>query len=234
VTAPETREDLRVQLAEQKRAVDALNRQLAEQKRTSDSLAQQVVDLQKKAAAVVPAVPATPAKPGREIFAGSAGAVSRFGDWKLSESSATQQDTSLLFAKASIPLRQDASEILYEFAATGKGPGWIGYGLHLSASGDATGQGYGFGNSLLVWLTRDSSYYKTGTTYVQLYRSYDDLRMIQIASVGIADSISSELRTSVLYNQMGGTVVVAVNGVERLQYKLTEALPAGTRSRCEP
>jgi hypothetical protein len=78
-----------------------------------------------------------------------------------------------------------------------------------------------------VWLTRDKGYYKSDSTYVQLYRSYDDVTMVQIGSVAIPESISSELDTEVIYDRTKRTISVFVNGKKRLEQVVEDPIWSG-------
>lgn len=131
------------------------------------------------------------------------------------------------FAKYVIPLDQSAQESAYEMVATAKAAPWVGYGLHIFASGQKAPNGYGLGSSYLIWVTRDTGYYKNGSTYVQLYQASSDVTMVQMASVSIPDSIDSTLTTDVRYDQAAKTIRVAVNGVERLVCFVDTPLESG-------
>lgn len=85
----------------------------------------------------------------------------------------------------------------YDFVATAKAAPWVGYGLHFFASGEKAANGYGLGSSYLVWITRDTTFYKTGAAFVQLYEATSDLNMTQLASAVIPDPIDSQIATSV-------------------------------------
>ena len=105
----------------------------------------------------------------------------------------------------------------------------MGFGLHFCASGEDTGRGYGFGKSYLVWLTRDTSFYKSTRTYLQLYRSSDDVQMAQIASVSISDRIDSPVDVKVLYNREGKVVEVMVDGETKLIYEVETVIQRGDK-----
>ncbi len=156
--------------------------------------------------------------PTRTAFSGFSGGKTLSGSWSVTSGSARQSDTKQLFAKYSLPFSQNARETLYGFTARASGDGWMGYGLHFRASGGKSGSTYGFGKSFLLWITRDPFYYGTDRTYLQLYRSYDDVTMTQIASVSIPESIESELDVQVYYNRSQNALVAYVNGEERLEY----------------
>jgi len=150
-----------------------------------------------------------------------------YGTWSFNGKALVQSDATLKFAKFPVALPQEQTEILYAFTAKAKVGDWTGYGLHILASGVKSSVAYGFGNSYLVWLTRDVNYYQVPTTYVQFYRSYDDAKMVQLASVNIPESIGDELATEVIYNSDAKTVTIAVNGVNRLVYALDSAITVG-------
>jgi hypothetical protein len=180
----------------------------------------------------VPAATAAVAKPSRTIVSGVTPAIMKmgqavYGTWNLALAGATQSNATLKYAKFPVPLSQTSSQTLYGFAAKAAGSGWVGYGAHFFASGSKRSNGYGFGQSYLVWLTRDEGYYKSASTYLQLYRSYDDVTMVQIGSVAIPESISNELNTEVIYDRTKRTISVFVNGVKRLEQVVEDPIWSG-------
>jgi hypothetical protein len=227
VRAPETVESLQARLAVEKRNSETLSRQLAEEKRASESLRAQVAELQRRAVTMPVAAAPASERPFRTVHSGFAGGTALLGNWRATTTGASQQSAAARFAKYALPVPQAGVETLFEYTARTRAGGWVGHGLHLFASGKSNGKGYGFGNSYLVWLTRDERFYKTNHTYVQLYRSFDDVRMVQLASVGIPEAISGDLRTAVHYNPAAKAIIVAVNGVERLRYQVGDAIPSG-------
>ncbi len=156
------------------------------------------------------------AKPTRIAASGFTGGRSISGSWSVSSSSASQTNGSAYFAKYMIPLSQSSSQTMYTFEAEADQSGFVGYGLHVFASGDKLADGYGFGKSYLIWITRDPDYYGSDATYLQLYKSYDDVEMLQGVSRMLPFSIDSSLKTEVLYNRITGKATVWVNNVEIL------------------
>lgn len=180
----------------------------------------------------VPVAAAAEPKPSRTIVSGATPAVLQmgkavYGNWNLTIAGAVQADGTLKYAKFPVPLSQTSTQTLYGFSGKATGSGWVGYGAHFFASGSERSNGYGFGESYLVWLTRDEGYYKNDDTYVQLYRSYDDVTMVQIASVAIPESIANELDTEVVYDRTKRTITVWVNGEQRLQQAVQDPIWSG-------
>lgn len=180
----------------------------------------------------VPVAGAVVAKPSRTIVSGATPAVLKlgeavFGTWNLTTAGAVQTNGTLRYAKFPVPLSQTSSQTLYGFSGKAAGSGWVGYGAHFFASGSKRNDGYGYGQSYLVWLTRDQGYYKNDSTYVQLYRSYDDVTMVQIGSVAIPESISSELDTEVIYDRARKTLTVYVNGKKLLEQVVEDPIWSG-------
>jgi len=168
--------------------------------------------------------------PSRTVFSGFYGGNALTGKWTASSSSARQTDAKQLYAKYTLPVNQSQTETLYSFNAKLSGKGWIGYGLHFFASGDRQGDKYGFGQSFLVWLTRDPFYYRNNRTYLQIYRSYDDITMIEVASVSIAESILSSLAVDVYYDKSSNLIAAYVNGSKKLEFKEVDpALRSGNK-----
>jgi len=221
----------------------------AKAKAEAESLKKQVADLQAKLDAASKAPGAAPAarveKPSMTYVSSAASdapeflqktvkdgkapdtALPLYGTWAYANGKLSQSDTGLKFAKLPVALPQEQTEILYQFTAKAAVGDWTGYGMHFLGSGVKNANGYGFGNSYLVWITRDVNYYKVPTTFVQFYRSYDDATMVQLASVNISESIGDELATEVIYNSDTKKVTVSVNGVSRLVYALDSAITVG-------
>ncbi len=190
------------------------------------SLNREIRELRAKAAAAV-GVPEKPALPERIVYSGFRGGKAFLGDWKVSPAAVRQVDPNQMYAKYSFSLTQSEPVTLFGFTARATDVDRIGYGLHFFASGEKTGSGYGFGSSFLVWLTKDTTFYKSDKIYVQLYSSSDDVKMVQVASVSIPERIDSSLNTEVLYNRSESTISVYVNGEKRIDYKVQLPLRRG-------
>ena len=149
------------------------------------------------------------------------------GDWSISSAGAAQIDDKEYYAKLVIPFSQTAKQTLYSFEAKSTGSGFTGYGVHFFASPESKLNGYGYGASYLVWFTRDSGYFGTDATYLQLYRSYDDVSMVQIASIQIKDPIDQTIKTDVLYDQTTRTIDVTANGTEYLSVTVSSPIRSG-------
>jgi hypothetical protein len=150
------------------------------------------------------------------------------GEWSSSASRARQLDSDQNFAKYILNQSQYNNEYLYSFTGRSTGEGWVGYGLHFLASGSDSGKGYGFGNSYLVWITQDPGNLQTGKTFVQLYRSYNDVRMVQLANQAVSQSVKSELDIDVYVDRDMGRIMVAVNGDTELIYDEATGLDSGS------
>jgi hypothetical protein len=170
-----------------------------------------------------------PVMPTRTILSGFGRGSGIKGDWSATNASATQRNPGEYFAKYAMPLVQNQAETLYAFTAKASGPGYTGYGLHFFVSGDRAAGGYGLGSSYLVWLTRDPKFYGTNDTYLQIYQSFTDTHMIQVASSKIPDPISASNSTAVYYNRSTGEIFVSVNGTEQLRFKASAPLLRGTK-----
>ncbi|MBN1523749.1 MAG: hypothetical protein JW904_04655 [Spirochaetales bacterium] len=135
------------------------------------------------------------------------------GNWILDSSMLSQTNTSVPCAKYILPLQQNNVNHLLQFTATsGIAAGKIGYGMHFLASEIRDPAGYGYGQSFLVWITRDEAHYQNSSTYVQLYRSFSDYRMVEIGSVAIAESINDELVCEVYVNTIHKIIFISING----------------------
>jgi len=155
----------------------------------------------------------------RTLVSGFSTADVQLGNWSVSAGRAVQRDPDQYFAKLRLPAPQKDAPTLYRFTARSTGEGWVGLGLHLYASGSDK-RGYGFGKSVLVWLTRDPEVYKSRATHLQLYRSDDDIHMARTLDSVIAEHIASSLSLDVLYEPETNYVTVAVNGEDKVRYKL--------------
>ena len=220
VAMPET-DEARIAELEQKKS--QLSRQVSDLKR---DLARATVEPEEAPVAAA-AEPVT--KPEKSILAGFGGGKALYGSWKATATGLTQSDKQNKFAKYMLPVSQRGTETVYRFRADTAKNDWIGFGLHFFASGDETGNGYGFGSSFLVWLTRDPNYYKSERTYLQLYRSSDDVKMVQMASVGIPEGIAAAVDVEIVYSQAKKTVEVLVNGNSRLEYHVDGVITRGDK-----
>ncbi len=145
-------------------------------------------------------------------------ATSQIGDWNIQSDRARQTDPDQFFAKLTLPAPQTDRPTLYSFTARANGEGWVGLGIHILVSG-VEARGYGLGKSLLVWLTRDFEEYRNNNTYLQLYRSNDDIDMGRVLDSVIEESIAEDLGIEVLFEPETEYITIAVNGEEKVRYK---------------
>lgn len=170
-------------------------------------------------------------KPTKIAASGFTGGRAISGSWAVTSSSVSQTDSSAYFSKYMMPISQTSTQTMYAFEAEADQSGFVGYGLHFFASGDNLANGYGFGKSYLVWLTRDPDFYGSDAMYLQLYKSYDDVEMIQTASMVVPYSIESRNETEVLYDRSAGKVTVWVNGVQFIEMNIpsSEKIYSGSK-----
>lgn len=142
------------------------------------------------------------------------------GEWEVTVDTALQSDRSARFAKLRIGYQQDSRPRLYRFLAQSLDDGWAGWGLHFSIEDVEHPKGYGHGQSFLVWLTRDESVYGTDDTFLEIYRSYDDVSMDRVAQARTQGSLSEDLALEVLFDPGSSYVTIAVNGTEHIRYRL--------------
>ena len=145
-------------------------------------------------------------------------ATTQVGDWNVQSDRARQTDPEQFFAKLTLPAPQTDRPTLYSFTARANGDGWVGLGIHILVSG-VEARGYGLGKSLLVWLTRDFEEYRNDNTYLQLYRSNDDIDMGRVLDSVIEESIANNLDIEVLFEPETEYITIAVNGEEKVRYK---------------
>lgn len=197
--------------------------QRAPEKVTVEKVVEKVVEKTVERVVVKEAPEKVEELPNRTVFSGFSGGKAVKGNWAATSSSIKQTDTKQLYAKYIIPVNQSQTETLYSFNAKLSGEGWIGYGLHFFASGDMQGDAYGFGQSLLVWLTRDPFSYRNNRTYLQIYRSYNDITMIEVASVSIPESILSSLAVDIYYDKSRNLIAAYINGSKKLEFREVDA-----------
>ena len=217
---------------QQDERIDRLNRQIAT---TGDAQAQELrrqinaleTQIQQKDTQIARLQPREAASPDwatastrltRVLLSGFGSGSALTGAWERSTSSASQTDQKRLNAKLTIPLVQNSDELLYSFRGSASGSGWLGFGLHFLASGSLSRDSYGFGQSYLVWLTRDPAHYQNPQTYVQLYKSFDDVRMVELASKAVDASIDAGSEISVHVNRSSRVVTVILGGEPVVSY----------------
>jgi hypothetical protein len=231
-TVPKTNDVQIAELESEKGRIQArYDGLLTQYNRTQKSSADQIAALQAELKMAKAGGAVTTAVPTQSVLSGFARGTSLAGTWQASATSAAQSNSALLFAKYSIPLNQSAAQTLYSFTgqAAASATKFVGYGLHFFVSGDRAGQSYGLGSSYLVWITRDPGYYKNENTYVQLYRSYDDIKMLQVASVATSLNVSSANKVEVFYDKAAGKIMVSVNGTNYLNVSAPNAIASGNK-----
>jgi len=149
------------------------------------------------------------------------------GAWSVRSGAAVQTDADAYFAKLSMPVQQSDDPVLYSFRVRSLDDGWVGVGLHLFVEDVAARRGYGMGSSLLVWLTRDPDERKTPTTYLQLYRSDDDVSMARVLDAAIPEAVDAFLTVDVLYEPQSQYITIAVDGTDRVRYRTWFGIDSG-------
>ena len=163
----------------------------------------------------------------RVLLQGFGGAVPRLGSWKVTNDTAEQTDPKQHFAKLSLPVKQEKTPTLYSFKAKSAGKNWVGLGIHIFVDNQKNSKGYGEGKSLLVWLTRDPSYYRDSASYLQVYRSDDNVKMERVLDAKIAEAIDSYIDVDVLYDPQGESLSLFLGGVEKVRYKTFFGIDSG-------
>lgn len=164
----------------------------------------------------------------RTLVDGFAGGAADTGSWQIRGDVAAQRDPDAYFAKYALPARQGGEPVLYSFRMRSLDPeGWVGIGLHLFVDDVEKRRGYGMGSSLLLWLTRDPAVRRTTTTWLQLYRSDDDVNMERVLDAAIAEGVNEWLEIDLLYEPASQYVTVAVNGTDRIRYRAWFGIDSG-------
>jgi cell division protein FtsB len=149
------------------------------------------------------------------------------GTWEVRPDFAVQTDPDAYFAKLAMPADQSEAPVLYSFTVRTLDDGWVGAGLHLFVDEVEKRRGYGMGSSLLVWFTRDPEHRMTQTTYLQLYRSDDDVSMARVLDAAVPHDLDDYLSVDVLYEPASQYITVAVNGTDRIRYRTWFGIDSG-------
>jgi hypothetical protein len=153
------------------------------------------------------------------LVSGFDAAKPRIGKWKIAGGVAEQTNAKEFFSRLEMPLEQKGKAYLYRFTTSSSGKGWVGLGLHLFSSNVRSKRGYGEGRSLLVWFTRDQAVRRTNDTWLQLYRSDNDVIMERVLDAKIEQGIGDSLAVEVLYDPASGYLTIAVNGSLAVRYR---------------
>ena len=185
--------------------------------------APKVAEAAPKGAETAPAPPAgesgPPASTGKDLLMEGFGSTTPIvGQWVIADGTAKQIDPDAFYAKLAAPLVQDQRSFGYSFTAKSdaRSRGWVGLGLHVFTPESYTLKGYGSGDSLCVWLTRDPVHFRENVTRLQLYRSTDDWNMDLVDEVPVSESIYDANRFEIRVDPLGGMVSVSMNGTERI------------------
>jgi len=175
-------------------------------------------------AAAVPPVGASdlPLTIDKEILLeGFENAIPLVGKWRVDSGNAKQIDGEAFYAKLAMPLVQNKETYTYSFTAKSdaRGRGWVGLGIHLFTPKSYTLKGYGSGDSICVWLTRDPVHFTENTTRLQIYRSVNDWDMKLLDEIPVTESIYDNNRFEVTVDPVAGEVSVQLNGNEKLAVK---------------
>jgi hypothetical protein len=155
----------------------------------------------------------------KTLVEGFSQSVPQLGYWNVIGNTATQTDEDQYFAKLVLPIKQQTKPTLFTFKTRSRGFGWVGTGMHIFATDNHAFKGYGYGNSLLVWLTRDPDYYGSTDTRLQLYRSDNAVQMEMVLDAIIEEPLTEYLDVAILYEPEAEYITISVNGIEKLRYK---------------
>lgn len=161
------------------------------------------------------------------LKSGFSGARPLMGTWSLSSSTVAQTDPRQYFSRLSLALAQERKPVLYAFSVKAGAEGWVGAGLHFFVSGVRSERGYGEGKSLLFWLTRDPKARGSSATWLQLYRSDDDVNMERVLDAKLEKGIAEWRRVEILYDPAAEFVAVAVDGQVKAAYRTFFGLGSG-------
>ena len=164
------------------------------------------------------------------IVRGFGGSKALLGEWSVTDEAARQLDKDAFFAKLAAPLVQEAKPYRYSFVAASeaRGRGWVGLGATVFVPSSGLVKGYGSGNALLVWLTRDPVHFAKDITRLQIYRSVNEWKMLLVAEIPVSESIYDENRFEISLDPGAGTISVSLNGKHNLTASGLEGLEAGS------
>ncbi len=155
----------------------------------------------------------TPGKAPREsVKDGFDQAVPRLGSWERESDLVRQTDSGQYFAKIMVPVVQTMDPMRFAFKARSTGKGWVGVGIHVYVSKSRTFEGYGNGESFLIWLTYDPVHYRKDKTRIQIYRSRTDIDMEMIAEAPVTADIFQFNMLEIDIDPGKGDISVALNG----------------------
>jgi hypothetical protein len=155
----------------------------------------------------------------RNVRTGFEASAARMGSWKIDGQTASQTDASQYFSRLELPLAQSKAATLYRFKARSTGKGWIGLGLHIFVDDIKKRRGYGEGKSLLVWFTRDKDARGDDATYLQLYRSDNDVVMERMFDAELEDGMAAWRLVEVVYDPVAEYIAISVDGTLRAVYR---------------
>ncbi len=143
------------------------------------------------------------------------------GSWEREIKLAEMTDKKAGYAKLVLPPQPLNGPVEYRFSARSTGSGLVGFGIHIngrfpenSAKWDLSR--YGGGDSLLVWITSDPQYYGDPAPRLQIYRSYNEVKMELENSVRIPGSAYDAREYRIAYDPRRGSIEVYVDGSEYL------------------
>src|SRR6056297_67186 len=154
----------------------------------------------------------------RTLTDGFKSARNTLGDWSRSGGNLEQDDNSQRFAKYLVSQSQSADVLKYSFSTRARNNGWRGAGLHFLVSGSDKASGYGLGKSYLCWVTRDERAMQTDKTYIQLYKSMDDVKMIEVKSTITDFDIAKGIDVDIYVDKAKDAITVAANGEEMFTF----------------
>ena len=216
------------ELEQRDRAVSAREDEISERTAEIARLERRIANMEASTPPGAMAPMETAAEVSRTVKRGFSGGNVILGDWRATSSRLTQTDSDQLYSKYVIPVRQSSRELVYEFSGNATGTGWRGFGLHFLGSASSLSQGYGYGSSYLAWVTRDPAVTQTDQTFVQLYKSFDDVRMVQLASEAIDVPIGRTMDVTVFVNRSTNTIYVGVNGEQVIEFTDANMYRSGT------
>lgn len=149
------------------------------------------------------------------------------GTWKSDKVLATHLVEDEYFAKMILPVSQPDGAYRFLLEARSTGSQWVGFGLHFAAHPMVTHRGYGEGRSWLVWFTSDPVHLGSAQSRLQLYKSDLDTSLVMVADIPIPESLFDTNDIEIVVLPGEGSVIVNVNGIERLRKTGLDGLAGG-------
>jgi hypothetical protein len=170
------------------------------------------------------------------IASGFAKGEGKVGTWAVGKDgkSLSQKDGKAFFAKYRIPVAQPKNKrVLYSFKAGSSSKDTVGLGIHFFVSDMASKAKeksyWGEGKSILVWFAKDPKVKENRASYLQIYKSESQTNLERVFDSKMEDGFTDmdDMKVDILYDANENFILIQVNDMIRVAYKLPFSLPEG-------